>query len=170
VQQLSLSNLAINKGKTPEATRQLRSFKPRVVKMQAKGTEQIKAKKKIRGGKLSKWTKEQKEKRHSHCFRREGIKVPSGPQSLSWTAVLNTQPSRVRPTALNCFRKRELGQERTVIIYGRIVVRVVGHYGVHGLGEKLIVVNSCVERCICLEANLPIIPIASAKKRRGGGR
>lgn len=49
------------------------------------------------------------------------------------------------------------------------MVRVVGHYGVHGLGEKLIVVNSCVERYICLEANLPIIPIARAKKQRGSG-
>lgn len=30
-------------------------------------------------------------------------------------------------------------------------------------------VNSSVERYICLEANLPIIPMACAKKLRGGG-
>lgn len=34
---------------------------------------------------------------------------------------------------------------------------------------KLIVVNSCVVRYIRLEANLPIIPSARAKERRGNG-
>ena len=48
----------------------------------------------------------------------------------------------MRPTALNCFPKRELDKGKSIIIYERIVVRVVGHYGVHGLGEKLIVANS----------------------------
>ena len=58
MQQLSLSNLAINKGKTPEATRQTALLlKPRVVKMQAEGIEQIKAKKKNKRGKIKQMDK-----------------------------------------------------------------------------------------------------------------
>jgi hypothetical protein len=34
---------------------------------------------------------------------------------------------------------------------------------------KLIADNSCVVRCICLDPNVPIIPIAWPRKRHGNG-